>query len=140
MVMAVDPGRDKCGIAVLDNTGAIKFQQVIETSNLNLTLSELINTFNLQSIILGNGTTSKNAKDTISAALMELGKNIPINVVNESHTTEEARKLYWQKNPPSGWRRFLPTSMQVPPVPVDDLVAEILARRFLILENLNVKS
>ena len=39
--MAVDPGRDKCGIAVLDNTGAIKFQQVIETSNLNLTLSEL---------------------------------------------------------------------------------------------------
>ena len=138
--MAVDPGRDKCGIAVLDNTGAIKFQQVIETSNLNLTLSELINTFNLQSIILGNGTTSKNAKDTISAALMELGKNIPINVVNESHTTEEARKLYWQKNPPSGWRRFLPTSMQVPPVPVDDLVAEILARRFLILENLNVKS
>ena len=140
MVMAVDPGRDKCGIAVLDNTGAIKFQQVIETSNLNLTLSELINTFNLQSIILGNGTTSKNAKDTISAALMELGKNIPINVVNESHTTEEARKLYWQKNPPRGWRRFLPTSMQVPPVPVDDLVAEILARRFLSLKNLNVKS
>ena len=138
--MAVDPGRDKCGIAVLDNTGAIKFQQVIETSNLNLTLSELINTFNLQSIILGNGTTSKNAKDTISAALMELGKNIPINVVNESHTTEEARKLYWQKNPPRGWRRFLPTSMQVPPVPVDDLVAEILARRFLSLKNLNVKS
>ena len=57
--------------------------------------------------------------------------NVHIKVVDERHTTEEARKLYWKKNPPRGWRKLLPTSMQVPPVPVDDLVAEILARRFL---------
>jgi hypothetical protein len=52
-----------------------------------------------------------------------------LKVVDEYRTTEEAKKLYWQVNPPKGWRRFLPVTMQVPPEPVDDLVAVILARR-----------
>ena len=82
---------------------------------------------NLQKVVLGDGTTSNSAKQMISSTL----PNIHIEIIDEHHTTEEARKLYWKKNPPSGWRRLLPTSMQVPPVPVDDLVAEILARRYL---------
>ena len=32
---------------------------------------------------------------------------------------------------PRGLRRLLPTSMQVPPVPVDDFVAVILGTRYL---------
>ena len=34
-------------------------------------------------------------------------------------------------NPPRGWRRLLPVSMQMPPEPYDDYVAVILAQRFL---------
>jgi hypothetical protein len=56
---------------------------------------------------------------------------LSVKVVDEKHTTEEARRLYWKKNPPHGWRKFLPTSMQVPPEPVDGIVAEILINRFL---------
>lgn len=131
MVMAIDPGRDKCGLVVMDKTGKIKLQNVIETSTLKSTVLEIINRFDLQLIILGNGTTSGSAKEMISSAISSANRDIKIELVDEHHTTEEARKLYWQKNPPQGWRRFLPTSMQVPPKPVDDLVAEILARRFL---------
>ena len=127
MIMAIDPGRDKCGIVVMTKDCSIKFQGVIETAALESVISELSNEFELQTVILGNGTTSKEAKKKISSTL----PNIQIEVVNEKYTTEEARKLYWQKNPPRGWRKLLPTSMQVPPVPVDDLVAEILARNFL---------
>ena len=127
MIMAIDPGRDKCGIVVMTKDCSIKFQGVIETAALESVISELSNEFELQTVILGNGTTSKEAKQRISSTL----PNIQIEVVNEKYTTEEARKLYWQKNPPRGWRKLLPTSMQVPPVPVDDLVAEILARNFL---------
>ena len=134
MVMAIDPGRDKCGLVVMDKTGEIKLQNVIETSTLKSTVLEIINRFDLQLIILGNGTTSDSAKKIISAAISAANRDIKIEVVDERHTTEEARKLYWRKNPPTSWRRFLPTSMQVPPKPVDDLVAEILARRFLFLE------
>ena len=126
MILAIDPGRDKCGVVVMNESGEIKFQKVIETINFSTTILELEKNFDLQIVILGNGTTSKELKLTIEKII-----SIPIKVVDEKHTTEEARKLYWIKNPPQGWRKFLPTTMQVPPLPVDDLVAEILARRFL---------
>ena len=126
MILAIDPGRDKCGVVVMSESGEIKFQKVIETINFSTTILELEKDFDLQIVILGNGTTSKELKLTLEKII-----SIPIKVVDEKHTTEEARKLYWIKNPPQGWRKFLPTTMQVPPIPVDDLVAEILAKRFL---------
>ena len=126
MILAIDPGRDKCGVVVMNESGEIKFQKVIETINFSTTILELEKNFDLRIVILGNGTTSKELKLTLEKII-----SIPIKVVDEKHTTEEARKLYWIKNPPQGWRKFLPTTMQVPPMPVDDLVAEILAKRFL---------
>ncbi len=124
--MAIDPGRDKCGVVVIDEVGEIKFQRVIETSTLESVILELEKNFELKKIILGDGTTSKSTAKKISETT-----KAEIKIVDEKHTTEEARKLYWEKNSPKGWRKLLPTSMQVPPVPVDDLVAEILVKRFL---------
>ena len=54
-----------------------------------------------------------------------------LEVVDEYYTTQLARKEYWQARPPKGWRRLLPVSMQVPPEPVDDFVAVLLAQRYL---------
>ena len=127
MIMAIDPGRDKCGLVVMSIEGNIEYQQVIETTSLESVLVELSDRFELQTIVLGDGTTSKAARKRILSIL----PNVTIEVVNERHTTEEARRLYWKKNPPHGWRRLLPTSMQVPPVPVDDIAAEVLANKFL---------
>ena len=111
----------------MNSEGDIKYQSVIESVALETVLAELSSTFDLKTIVLGDGTTSKEARRRITSIL----PNIKIEVVNERHTTEEARKLYWKKNPPRGWRRLLPISMQVPPVPVDDIAAEVLARKFL---------
>ena len=123
--IGIDPGRDKCGVAVLTATGDVKFRRVIATDDLADVLATLATEFDPQSVILGDGTTHKEASEKIAAA------GLKFRLVDEKHTTEEARRLYWQKNPPRGWRRLLPTSMQVPPEPVDALVAEILVRRFL---------
>ncbi|MCH3914335.1 MAG: hypothetical protein LKE29_03425 [Acidaminococcaceae bacterium] len=49
----------------------------------------------------------------------------------KGHSTEEARKLYWQVNPPKGLRKLLPTSMQVPPENLDGLAAVVLVKRYL---------
>lgn len=125
MFMGIDPGRDKCGVAVLTTAGEIKFQRVVATEELDTVIKNLAAEFEIQSVILGDGTTHKAAASKISAA----GLNFQL--VDEKHTTEEARRLYWKKNPPRGWRRILPTSMQVPPEPVDAIVAEILVRRYL---------
>ena len=125
MIIGVDPGRDKCGVAVLNSEGDVKFSKVISTDELELTLQKLAARFDVKLLILGNGTTHLDAENKIKAL------NLPVEVVDEKFTTEQARKLYWKKNPPKGWRKFLPTSMQVPPEPVDNLVAEILVLRHL---------
>ena len=78
-------------------------------------------------LIEGNGTTSQQAKERIMQAMPEL----EIIVIDEYKTTEMAKGEYWKANPPLGWRRLLPVTMQVPPVPVDDYVAVILGRRYL---------
>ena len=123
--MGIDPGRDKCGVAVLSSTGVIKFQRVVPTEELDKVIKQLAAEFDIESVILGDGTTHKSASQKISDA------GLTFKLVDEKHTTEEARREYWIKNPPHGWRRLLPTSMQVPPEPVDAIVAEILVRRFL---------
>ena len=141
-VLAIDPGREKCGVCVMNGEGAIEYQRVIETARLEEIISVLItdggsigsngsNGSNgiggIEVIVIGDGTTSRDARRRLEA----IAKDIPIEVVDEKHTTEAARKEYWIKKPPRGWRRLLPTTMQVPPEPVDHFVAEILARRFL---------
>ena len=125
MFMGIDPGRDKCGVAVLNSEGEIKFQSVVPTEELAGVIKNLTAEFEIKSVILGDDTTHKAAARKVS----EAGLNFQL--VDEKHTTEEARREYWKKNPPRGWRKILPTSMQVPPEPVDAIVAEILVRRFL---------
>ena len=124
-VIGVDPGRDKCGVAVLTGGGEIIFESVIATAELETTLKKIIAQNEIELAILGDGTTHKAAEKILR------GLGLSVQIVDEKHTTEEARRLYWEKNPPRGWRKLLPTSLQVPPEPVDGLVAEILARRFL---------
>lgn len=126
-VLAIDPGREKCGVCVMDGDGSIAYQRVVETDRLEEIISGLTVDNAVDVIVLGDGTSSSNARKKIQA----VANNIPVEVVDEKHTTEQARVLYWKKNPPRGWRRLLPTSMQVPPEPVDHIVAEILAQRSL---------
>lgn len=126
-IAAVDPGRDKCGMAVLSRSGDILMQQVVSTSSLEQEIALVVEQYNPEVLLLGNGTTSSQAEGRIRSA----APNIAVEVVDEYRTTEQARGEYWKAHPPKGLRRLLPVSMQVPPVPVDDFVAVILARRFL---------
>lgn len=125
MIMGVDPGKDKCGVAVLDSDGEVKFSEVIATSEFETVMQKLSAQFEIELAILGNGTTHSDAEKKLRAV------GLKFQVVDEKFTTEQARRVYWKKFPPQGWRKFLPTSMQVPPVPVDNIVAEILVKRFL---------
>mgnify|MGYP002625031826 CR=1 FL=1 len=127
IVAAVDPGREKCGLAVVAEDGRVLAQDVVAAERLAGELCTRAETFSPTLVVLGNGTTSAEAEAKIRAAL----PNLPVTVVDEYRTTDDARRAYWQAHPPTGWRRLLPTGMQVPPVPVDDFVAVILARRYL---------
>ena len=126
-IIAVDPGRDKCGVAVLDSSGTVLYQKVVKTDDLMKIIGEQLEACGACALVIGNGTTSQTAQT-------EIEKNYPkleLVEVDEYYTTQLARQEYWKAKPPKGWRKLLPNSMQVPPEPVDDFVAIILARRFL---------
>ncbi len=119
-VLAIDPGREKCGVAVLATDGRILVQEVVVTAELDAVVGALIAAYT-PIVIMGNGTTS--------AAAKALGYEVIL--VDEYRTTDAAKRAYWEAHPPRGWRRLVPRDMLVPPVPVDDFVAVILAQRFL---------
>lgn len=123
-VLAIDPGREKCGVAVLASDGRVLVQEVVATVALDAAVGTLIRTYE-PTVIMGNGTTSADAKKRVEA----LG--VPVTLVDEYRTTDAAKCAYWEAHPPRGWRRLVPRGMLVPPVPVDDFVAVILAQRFL---------
>ena len=123
-VLAIDPGREKCGVAVLASDGGVLVQRVVMTAELDATVGTLIRAYE-PTVIMGNGTTSADAKKRVEA----LG--VPVTLVDEYRTTDAAKCAYWKAHPPRGWRRLVPRGMLVPPVPVDDFVAVILAQRFL---------
>ena len=128
MIAAIDPGREKCGIAILDDSGEVVEHSVIATAWLTEELGERMHQYAPSMLVIGNGTSSRKAQESIRAAFPKL----QIIETDEYRTTDDAKIAYWKDNPPTGWRRFFPTSMQVPPVPVDDYAAIILGQRYLI--------
>lgn len=128
-VIGIDPGREKCGVAVVDKQNGVLCRKVIDTKNLVKIVKIFVKEYKTKIIIIGNGTTSKDAQKKIVDSF--LAKEIELICVDEYRTTDLAKIRYWQENPPCGWRKIIPTSMQVPLVPVDDYVAVILAERYL---------
>ena len=126
-ILSIDPGREKCGVAVVARSGILT-KQVVVTIKLMVEIGKLCDSYPIDILLMGNGTSSKEMQLQIKAAFPDL----PLQLCDEYRTTDAAKIRYWQENPPSGWKRLLPTTMQVPPVPVDDYVAVILAERYFI--------
>ena len=126
-ILAIDPGRDKCGIAVVSPEGALLLHKIIASGELVSQIICLAEQYAFSTVVLGNGTTSAATK----AKLQEALPGVKLVTVDEYKTTELARREYWKLYPPKGWRRLVPLSLQVPPCPVDDLAAYLLARRYL---------
>ncbi len=126
-LLAIDPGKNKLGLAVLNQEGKVLERQIEETANLKTTLPRLFTHYHTHIIVIGNGTRAKNIQKTI----MQLELNAHIISINEKNTTLEGRKLYWKINPPKGLWKLVPTTLRTPPAPYDDLAAVIIGRRFL---------
>ncbi|MDD4599676.1 MAG: pre-16S rRNA-processing nuclease YqgF [Negativicutes bacterium] len=129
MVIAVDPGREKCGVAVVRQTQEVLYKSVVETARLTEIITKLAQEYSTLTVILGNRTTSRENKKILEKISIN-NQQLVVKLVDEHRSTDAARVRYWQENPPRGLKRFIPITMQVPPVPVDDYVAVILAERY----------
>ena len=126
-ILGIDPGSSKTGAALLDSAGNIVRMDILWMDGFTNNLTEFLQTTTPKTCIIGNGTTSMKLQQTLAEVLPAL----EIVVCDEAHSTEEARVLYWELNPPQGWRRLMPLGMLTPPVPLDAYAAVVLARRYL---------
>ncbi len=134
-----DPGRDKCGVAVVRQgieqgieQGTVLHHEVVASQAAIALLLTLLDSYTIQGLIIGNQTTSKQWQARLRA---ELPPDVLIFPVDERNTTLEARDRYWQMYPPQGLQRLLPPGLRQPPRPVDDIVAILLVERYLTFAN-----
>ena len=126
MILGIDPGTRKCGYAVIASAGAKPAAiGIVETGALPDFVRGLISQHPIDTIALGSGTHAP------PVAALLAGCGLPVHIVNEHETTLRARARYFTDCPPRGWRRLVPRGMLLPPRPIDDYAALLIAERYL---------
>ncbi|NEQ27208.1 MAG: pre-16S rRNA-processing nuclease YqgF [Microcoleus sp. SIO2G3] len=128
MILGFDPGRDKCGLAVVGRERQLLYHQVVLSQDAIATIQQLCQEFVIETIVMGDQTTAKSWKQQM---VSELGTSIPIVLVDERYSSLEARDRYWQMYPPKGIELLVPKGLRQPPRPVDDIVAILLIERYM---------
>ncbi|NLV91010.1 MAG: pre-16S rRNA-processing nuclease YqgF [Firmicutes bacterium] len=129
LVLAVDPGRAKCGLVVMASSGEVLVQEVVPAEELLDRIRLEVESRPIDVVLLGDGTGAKVFRERLAQAGIDRLVD-RVELVDEHRTSELARRKYLEENR-RGWRRFWPLSLQYPSEPYDDYVALILAQRYL---------
>lgn len=127
-LLGFDPGRDKCGLALVGDDRAIGEHRVVSAVEALSTICDWCDRYGVETLVMGDRTTSKQWKQQIEPILPP---SIEIVRIDERYSTLEARDRYWQLYPPKGLTRLVPRGMRTPPRAIDDIVAIILVERYL---------
>lgn len=125
LLAGLDPGRSKCGLVLADAAAGRVLQAAILPPEASRELLQRWRQQGLEQLVLGDGTGSRSWQ----APLTALG--LTVLLVDERGSTLAARQRYWQLGERSGWRRWLPAGLRLPPRDIDDVVAQLLLERHL---------
>jgi RNase H-fold protein (predicted Holliday junction resolvase) len=128
VILGFDPGRQKCGVAIVGVDRTLLFHEVIPAEAAIQTIEKLRQQFPVTTLVMGNQTSAKEWKEKLSSELTDPPRIV---LVNERYSTLEARDRYWKMFPPSGLTRLLPQGLRTPPRAIDDIVAILLIERYL---------
>jgi RNase H-fold protein (predicted Holliday junction resolvase) len=126
-ILGFDPGKDKCGVAVMDGDRSLLYHQTIATAEIIDRITDLDRQYSIDRIVMGDQTTAKQWLQKLTIAF----PNLSIDLIDERYSSLEARDRYWQMYPPNFLTSLIPQGMRQPPRPIDDLVAIILIERYL---------
>jgi RNase H-fold protein (predicted Holliday junction resolvase) len=130
LILGFDPGRDKCGVAVVRQDLAVYEHEVVAAEAAIAKIQTWMQQYSIHTLVMGNQTTAKQWQQRLEQALA-----VPIALIDERYSTLEARDRYWAMYPPKGLARLLPQGMRDVPRPIDDIVAIILVERYLAQNN-----
>ena len=125
VILGIDPGTRKVGYALIDLSGSVLGLGIEEPERLRERVLVVTGEHRVTAIALGKGTNMRVVRAELA------GIEVPIHLIDERATTLDARTLYFDDHPPRGWRRLIPRGMQLPPCPIDDYAAVLIARRLL---------
>jgi RNase H-fold protein (predicted Holliday junction resolvase) len=128
VLVGFDPGRQKCGVAVMALDRRLLMHEIISAGEAIATLQDIYQRFPVSMMIMGDQTTAQDWKKKLEE---NLNTDTRIVLIDERYTSLEARDRYWQMYPPRGLTQLLPKGMRTPPRPVDDIVAILLIERYL---------
>jgi RNase H-fold protein (predicted Holliday junction resolvase) len=126
-VLAIDPGKFRSGLAVLSPKGIVISRSVVKTLVLPEEVRSVCAKFSVSLIIIGSGGPGR----MIEKSILSMDINPSVIFVNEKGSTLEARKLYWQENPPKGLFRLIPRTLLIPGETYDDYAAIVIGKRYL---------
>ncbi len=124
MFLGIDPGKSKCGLAVMGIDRKLWLQEIVPSHATIGRIGEILRQYPVSIIVLGNGTTSQTWQE-------QLKKQARVVVVDEKFSTLEARQRYWELHPPKGITKLIPPQFRILPRDLDDIVALILIERYL---------
>ncbi len=125
IVLAVDPGRDKAGMAVVSKARGTLFRCIVSADDYASRGGELAAAYGVHRIVVGDRTGSREAVRALA-----LSPGLPVITIDEHRSSMEARQRYLREHRGQGLCRFVPIGLRTPPEPFDDYVAEILAARY----------
>jgi hypothetical protein len=119
VVLGIDPGRH-VGLAWVDEAGRPLRLQVVTAEHIDeVAIPRAV------LVALGDGTGARGLQRRL------LARGCRVRLVDERHSSEEARERYWALHPPRGWRRLLPRGLRPPPADLDAYAAWVIALRAL---------
>ncbi|HEY9646375.1 MAG TPA: pre-16S rRNA-processing nuclease YqgF [Chroococcidiopsis sp.] len=130
VILGFDPGRQKCGLAVIGADRQPLYHQVVPSSEAIATIQSLCAQYPVSTVVMGDQTSAREWKQALDA-LDHPTPLPPVVMIDERYSSLEARDRYWQLYPPKGLERLIPQGMRTPPRPIDDIVAIILVERYL---------
>lgn len=126
-LLAVDPGREKCGVAVVTYAREVLERDILPPATLPIRVAYYVGRYGIETVVLGDRTGCREVRD----ALRQAGLRLEITFVDEHRSSELGRRRFLEANPGTGWERLLPLGLRTPREPYDDFVAIILAERYL---------
>ena len=129
-VVALDPGRSKCGLLLANiSTNTVLKAMVIPSAEVLDQLRAWMEDdqgedAQIADLVIGDGTSS-------TIWQQQLPTSLKVHVVDETATTLRARERYWQLWPARGWKRLLPSGLRIPPGDLDAIAALVILEDYL---------
>ncbi|MDC3064574.1 hypothetical protein OA092_00170 [bacterium] len=139
-VLTIDPGKSKCGLVLAEISEKKVYKAIILKSELlENYLRNLITAEDIEQIIIGNGTTSREIREKLHFFKKE------IITFEEKNTTYRAKARYFELFPISGLKSLIPREIFIINKNLDAISALIILEdyckmKFTLNQNIDFKT